>query len=65
MKTKNLFVVGVAGLIAAAAGLYIALKEKNRRSGNVPPKAAPQINIDNSGDQSEFPKAPQGEVDLG
>lgn len=65
MKTKNLYVVGVAGIIAAAAGLYIAMKEKHRRAGNTPPKDAPQINIANPGDQSEFPKAPQGEIDLG
>lgn len=65
MKTKNLYVVGVAGLIAAAAGLYIALKEKSRKNGSLPPKAAPQLTIDNPGDQSEFPKAPQGEIDLG
>jgi hypothetical protein len=65
MKKKGLSLLTITGLIAAATGLYLALKRKTGPRKDAPPKAAPQLDIDNPGDQSEFPAAPQNERDLG
>lgn len=65
MKKRDLLVLGVAGLVAAAAGLYMALKRKQERQEDTPPKQAPQLHLDNPGDQSEFPAAPHDKRDLG
>jgi hypothetical protein len=65
MDKSKLLVVAIAGLLGAAAGLAIAFKTAKSHQQQKPPKAAPQLNINNPGDQSGFPVAPQGERDLG
>lgn len=63
MKNRELFILGVAGLLAAAT-IYI-VKRRTGKGEDTPPKAAPQLKIDNPGDQSEFPTAPNNEIELG
>lgn len=65
MEKKSFLVAGIAGLLGAAAGLFMASKKKEKQTANTPPKAAPQLPIENPGDQSEFPTAPTEERDLG
>lgn len=65
MAKKTLLVAGIAGLLGAAAGLLIAKKKRKNQPEATPPKAAPQLPIENPGDQSEFPTSPTEERDLG
>jgi hypothetical protein len=64
MTKKETLELGLAGLVGAVAGLLIALNTKKKEE-NRPPRSAPQLPIQNPGDQSEFPSAPEGERDLG
>jgi hypothetical protein len=64
MAKKETLGLGMAGLLGAAAGLFIALLTE-KRDETAPPKSVPQLPIQNPGDQSEFPSAPEGERDLG
>jgi hypothetical protein len=64
MTKKETLGLGLAGLIGAAVGLLMALSTK-KGDENKPPRSAPQLPIQNPGDQSEFPTAPEGERDLG
>jgi hypothetical protein len=57
-------------LLCFVAAAFISYQKSKPASGRViaeekPPQAAPQLNIKNPGDQSEFPSAPDGERDLG
>ena len=53
MKKKNVLVIGIAaGLVTAAAVFF--LWKKNQNEEGKPPKKAPQVPIDNPGEQSEF-----------
>lgn len=63
MKKRDLLVVGAAGLLAAA-GVYLVWN-KIRSREDKPPKNAPQLDLENPGEQSEFPAAPHEERDLG
>ncbi|WP_121353768.1 hypothetical protein [Flavisolibacter nicotianae] len=63
MKKNEILVAALGGLIAAA-GLYL-LWNRNRYHGDKPPAKAPQLELDNPGEQSEFPSAPHEERDLG
>lgn len=64
MSKKKLLGIGLAGLIGAATAVMLVRKKKNETAG-APPKAAPQLPIQNPGDQSEFPTAPEEEKNLG
>jgi hypothetical protein len=55
-------------LLCFLAAAFFSYKKREPITGAVtetPPPAAPQIKIENPGDQSEFPSAPEGERDLG
>lgn len=65
MKKKAVFGIGLAGLLAAAAGIFWAAKKRKAQHENNPPEGAPQLPIQNPGDQSEFPTAPEEERNLG
>lgn len=65
MKKKNIAVLTVVALMAATASLYMVWRKKQIRQNDTPPKGAPQLHIDNPGDQSEFPIAPTSEIELG
>jgi hypothetical protein len=53
-------------LVCFAASAYISYKRSHPSySAEVPPRTAPQIKIENPGEQSEFPAAPHEERDLG
>ena len=65
MKRKMLFGFGLAGLIGAAASLFLAAKKRKDRHQDTPPGRAPQLPLQNPGDQSEFPTAPEEERNLG
>lgn len=57
------FVICVLSYLAAA---FFSRKQKALTSvGDIPPAAAPQLHIENPGDQSDFPAAPSGGKDLG
>lgn len=53
-------------LICYGASAYIAYKKRqDEKAGLVPPAAAPQLPVDNPGDQSNFPAAPMDDRELG
>lgn len=57
------FFLCVACYLASA---FFSYKQKELvTAGDVPPKDAPQVPINNPGDQSDFPAGPSGEKDLG
>ena len=57
------FVLCLLSFLAAA---FFSYKQKGlMASGNLPPAGAPQLNIQNPGDQSDFPAAPTGGQGLG
>jgi succinate dehydrogenase hydrophobic anchor subunit len=57
------FVICVLSYLAAA---FFSYKQKGMVAIDaIPPAGAPQLNIQNPGDQSEFPAAPTGDKDLG
>lgn len=53
MKRKNILWIGLGAALAAAAAIFF-IKKKNEDRGNKPPKNAPQLDIKNPGEQSEF-----------
>lgn len=55
MKKKEiLFIgIGIGAALATAAAILFSLKKK-QQAGDKPPKKAPQLPIDNPGEQSEF-----------
>ena len=53
MKKKNILLVGIGAVLATAAAFFF-LKKKNQNAGETPPKKAPQLSIENPGEQSEF-----------
>lgn len=64
MGKKTFAGIGLAGLIGAATALWL-VKKRKQKGESTPPKKAPQVPIDNPGDQSEFPSAPEEERNLG
>ena len=62
MKTKNWILLSAG--VAAGAALTWWLLERRNSGEEKPPKGAPQININNPGDQSEFEVSP-GESSIG
>lgn len=57
------FILCVLSYLAAA---FFSYKQKELAAlGDIPPASAPQLNIQNPGEQSEFPTAPTGDKDLG
>lgn len=63
MKKKNLFIIGIGAVMAAAAALFF-IRKKKQNADEKPPEKAPQISVDNPGEQSEFPTT-ASESDLG
>jgi LPXTG-motif cell wall-anchored protein len=63
MKKKNMIIAGIGAIIAAAASVFFLKKRKNNGEQK-PPKKAPQLDLENPGDQSNFPKS-ASESDLG
>ncbi|MGV3529922.1 MAG: hypothetical protein ACO1OO_13560 [Flavisolibacter sp.] len=62
MKKKNA-ITAIAGAAVALLAAVFFLRRNHREEK--PPKGAPQLEIDNPGEQSEFSPAPSGERDLG
>jgi hypothetical protein len=52
MKKKDVLILGIAAGLATATAIFFFLK-KEEGTGK-PPKKAPQVPVDNPGDQSEF-----------
>ena len=63
MKKKNIILAGIGAIIATAATVFF-LKKRKDQPDEQPPKNAPQLDIENPGDQSEFPKS-ASESELG
>lgn len=59
MTSKNKWLLGIGGaLAAAAAATSIYFFNKKRKEGKeTPPKKAPQLHLENPGEQSEFTSA--------
>jgi LPXTG-motif cell wall-anchored protein len=57
MKKKNILWIGIGVALAAAAAIFFINKKKNDQSEK-PPKKAPQLDLENPGDQSEFITSP-------
>ena len=56
MKNKDIWVLGVGLLVAAAAALWII--KNSTGDEDEPPKSAPQLDVENPGTQDDFPKPP-------
>jgi|GEM_PF-1141609 len=65
MKKKNVVIAGIASLALMATTAYLIVRRRNRQKEDQPPKNAPQVPINNPGDQSNFPAAPSGDTELG
>lgn len=53
-------------VLAYLASAFFSYKQKElATAGDLPPGSAPQVPVQNPGDQSNFPAAPSGEQDLG
>jgi hypothetical protein len=52
-KHKRMLAIGAA-FAFAAAGTYLLLNKGKKSKEDKPPKKAPQLPIENPGDQSEF-----------
>ena len=57
MKKKNVLLVAIGAIAAMAATLFI-IKKRSKETTKKPPKKAPQLDIENPGDQSEFISSP-------
>ena len=57
MKKKNIVLAGLGAVLAVAAAIFF-IKKKNENKEEKPPKKAPQLDIENPGDQSEFATSP-------
>jgi hypothetical protein len=65
MKKKNVLIAGIASLVVVATTAYLFVRRRNRHNEEKPPKNAPQLPINNPGDQSNFPAGPTSESELG
>jgi hypothetical protein len=63
MKKKNIILVGIGAALATAAAIFL-IKRNSKPVTEKPPKGAPQIKVENPGDQSEFATSPS-DSDLG
>ena len=63
MKKKNLLWVGIGAALATAAALFLVNRNK-KEENKKPPKNAPQVPVENPGDQSDFPQS-ASESELG
>ncbi len=63
MKKKNILLIGLGAALTTAAAIFIIRKRKSN-DNEQPPKNAPQLDLENPGDQSDFPKS-ASESELG
>ena len=52
MKKNNKILIGIGVVLATVAVIFF--QKKKKEADNLPPKKAPQLPIDNPGEQSEF-----------
>lgn len=57
MRKKNILWIGIGVVLAAAAAIFF-INKKKKAQDEKPPKKAPQLDIENPGDQSEFVTSP-------
>ena len=65
MDKKSNWWVAAGGIVLAAASVYVVWKKTKQQRGDRPPANAPQLDLENPGDQSDFPAAPSGAQELG
>ena len=65
MKKKNILIASIASLVVVAATTYLVIRKQKESRGHLPPANAPQLDINNPGDQSNFPAGPSAEPELG
>lgn len=63
MKQRNIILAGIGAALAVAATVFF-LKRNKKDHSEKPPKGAPQVKVENPGDQSEFATSPS-DSDLG
>jgi hypothetical protein len=56
MKKKELVLIGIGAILASAAAI-ILIQLSQKEGEEKPSKKAPQVPVDNPGDQSDFPNA--------
>lgn len=65
MEKKNIIIASVASLAVLAVTTYLIIRRRKAQKEAQPPAGVPQLNIQNPGDQSDFPAGPTGEPELG
>ena len=65
MKKKNVVIAGIASLVVIAATAFLVIRRRAMQKDEKPPRKAPQLDLRNPGDQSDFPAGPSGETELG
>ncbi|HVF95878.1 MAG TPA: hypothetical protein VM871_01070 [Flavisolibacter sp.] len=65
MEKKNVLIASIASLAVLAATTYLIITRRKARKNAKPPAGAPQLSINNPGDQSNFPAGPTSERELG
>lgn len=58
MKKQNIWLAGAGAVLATAAGLFLINRRRRQAGSEKPPRNAPQLRIQNPGDQSDFRTAP-------
>ena len=57
MKKKNVLlvgiIIGIVAVLATIAAIFF-IRRKKTEKGELPPRKAPQLSIENPGEQSEF-----------
>jgi hypothetical protein len=53
MKKKNILLIGIGAAVATAASLFF-FRNWKKKANDRPPRKAPQLSIENPGEQSEF-----------
>lgn len=65
MEKKNIIIASVASLAVLAVTTYLIIRRRKAQKDAQQPAGAPQLDLRNPGDQSDFPSGPTGEPELG
>ncbi len=57
METKNKWLIGLGSVLMVGVAASLIIFRGKNNSHEKPPKGAPQLNIENPGNQDEFPSS--------